>query len=150
VEKLSGFQGAEVPGRGRAGKPTGAASKGAKKPAKQPKKAGEEAELQDYMDAMDEELSNAGLHSDFLRQPAAPSTRNQSASAAGKPENATSSAPVHVEANLLSNILRSVDAEATEGAGGSGWQQHAGPATAMLASMGLRVPANADRDDKKQ
>jgi hypothetical protein len=54
---------------------------------------------------------------------------------------------VDVNANLLSNLLSSYDGEVD--AASSGWSNlHAGPVTAIMSSMGISLPTNADRNAK--
>jgi hypothetical protein len=107
-------------------------------PSSQPpqKKKQQQPGLQEYMSAMDVELQQAGLQSDFVRDTDAAAASSSSSTSSAAASSSGPSGGVHVDANLLTNLLRSHEAEQAQVGAASG----TGPVTALLASLGVPLP----------
>lgn len=81
----------------------------------------------------------SSLSSSALRDP-----QFQSSLGAG-----SSDVPADADAHMLSNLLDSHAAELDASSLG-GSQMRAGPVTAIMASMGIRMPAHNEDDERKQ
>lgn len=94
----------------------------------------EDAFMQSYSDALNQELSSTALKNSFIRAPRHPNTENEGTSNSGKhtDEDLT---PVDVDLNLVQSFLDSFASQ----------KGLPGPASNLLGLMGLNVPA----DDKR-